>query len=212
MKLGAIAESKLLSSAGEPGVALLQSTSRGAVAVHVLMMLPVAALSLLPFGLVIAEAAGRPEVTNLLLGRPLSAMLLLAGLAASAGLLASAAAKTMERLGRRQVVTISNGRVTVMENRPWGSRSWQEALSAYEGVAHHIRASLSGSRHEMVLVHPDKRRSILLDFGPAVREADLAAMADRLGMPVVPAKALYRAASIPTAFRTPLSTQRASVG
>jgi hypothetical protein len=59
------------------------------------------------------------------------------------------------------------------------------------GLAHHIRASLSGARHEIVLVHPDRARSVLLAFDAQVREADLKAMAAQLGLPVVPASLIY---------------------
>jgi hypothetical protein len=59
-------------------------------------------------------------------------------------------------------------------------------------VAHHIRASLSGARHEIVLVHADRRRSVLLHFADRVLESELAAVARRLELPVVPARWIYR--------------------
>jgi hypothetical protein len=69
--------------------------------------------------------------------------------------------------------------------------SFETPLASYAGVAHHIRASLSGNRHELILVHPDPARTVLVAVAPRFGESDIQRLCLLLGHREVPAKALY---------------------
>jgi hypothetical protein len=191
MHLGAIGRIRPLTDPSEDAFAFEQSGSRASALAKVGLLAPVALVCVVPFGWVAAEAAGRPEALQLLTDRPLSATLLLVGLLLATLLIAVPARTALAEIGRRRTVCIANDTVTVTEETPFGRQVWSEPLAAYTGLAHHIRASLSGARHEIILVHADRRRSVLLHFDAVVREQDLQAMSTRLGLPVVPARSVY---------------------
>ena len=60
--------------------------------------------------------------------------------------------------------------------------AWSEPLAQYAGVAHRVRASLSGLRHELILVHRKPSRSILLDVSQRIAAEDAARVANLLGL------------------------------
>lgn len=191
MMLGAVGRIRSLTAEDDPIVAFEQSGAAGSALARLLLMLPVAAIGLLPFAWLAAEAAGRPEVLNALADRPGSALLLGLGLATVAGLLLYPTRAILDGFASGRTVYIADGQVSVAEDRLFGQRTWSEPLAAYAGVAHHIRASLSGSRHEIVLVHPDRTRSVLLAFDTSIRESELQLMAARLGLPMIPPRRIY---------------------
>ena len=80
----------------------------------------------------------------------------------------------------------------VEEGSPFGSWTWSEPLSAYAGVAHHVRASLSGTRHELILVHPEREKSVLLSVAPRTTQAEVNRVINLLGSFEIPPSALYR--------------------
>lgn len=179
---------------GEADVARLeQRASRTAVVATALMLVPVLAVCVLPFGLVAAKAAGEPGALAMIADRPLTMLNLALGFALAIALVAYPIRTLLDRIGRHRTVVLGPGRVIVTDRALTGERSWSEPLSAFRGVAHHIRASLSAPRHEIVLVHADPARSILLHFAPKVQQAELEDVARTLGLPIVPARAIYRA-------------------
>jgi hypothetical protein len=64
-------------------------------------------------------------------------------------------------------------------------------LASYRGIAHVVRTSLSGTRHELVLVHPLRAHRILLCMADRISEAELAHAARILRLPVIAASDLY---------------------
>lgn len=194
MRLGAIDE--ILSEQARPGalpLRLEQRSSRISTLFSLLLVIPVAAVCLLPFALVAAVAAAQPDALTNLIEHPLVAAQLAAGFLLTVVLVTYPALTIGHRLGRVQTVAIDAGIVSVNERSLFGTRQWSAPLAAFSGVAHHIRASLSGARHEIVLVHNDLRRSLLLHVAERVQESELEQMAALLGRPVVPGRAIYRA-------------------
>jgi hypothetical protein len=97
--------------------------------------------------------------------------------------------------------------VTVREVGALRSRAWTAPLSEFAGVAHHIRSTLSGLRHELVLVHRVRGKSVLLlQTANAVPQATLERAAALLALPQVSAGELYRLGVRSKPFPTPRPT------
>lgn len=86
---------------------------------------------------------------------------------------------------------IDNGVVSVVERVFVWAQRWQADLAEFEGVAHLVRTSLSGARHEIILVHPDRRKSVLIALSDRMSEQDVERVARVLGVEQVPAGAIY---------------------
>ena len=97
----------------------------------------------------------------------------------------------LARAGTARVVDITAGSVRVTDRGPLRSTTWTEPLGAYRGVAHCVRTSLSGVRHELILVHADARRHVLLAAAPAMPQSLLTRTASLLALPEIAARDLY---------------------
>jgi hypothetical protein len=51
---------------------------------------------------------------------------------------------------------------------------------------------LSGTRHELILVHPEREKSVLLSVAPRTSEGEVDRVATLLGHKVIPPSELYR--------------------
>jgi hypothetical protein len=123
---------------------------------------------------------------------PTAAVQALIGIGMSLLLLAVPARRLIHRFGRGRRITIDRGIITVSERSALRSRVWSTPLAEYRGLAHHVRANLSGLRHELILVHSDRARSVLLHTADHISETTLAQAAALLHLPRVPAAELYR--------------------
>jgi len=153
--------------------------------VLLLLLLPVATLALLPFALVFAHLVSDPAAIDGLLARPLKAFQL--GLAFT--LLACGLGVALDRafmaMGRSRTIEIVDGLVRVTDRGPVARTTWSAPLAAYDGLTRRIRATLAGTRHELVLVHPDRKLSLLIGFAPSVSDGVVSAAAAALGVPAI---------------------------
>lgn len=182
------------------------STVAQTVALAVLALLIAA-----PFAMLLVHLPDDPTSSGLLAEKPGSVARVALGLALWCGLLGWPAGRLLARLGRRRTVTISAGLVAVTEDGPLGRTLWSEPVDRYLGIAHHIRSSVSGNRHELILVHPDRRRSVLLAAAARITQAETDAAAFALAVVELPARALYErnARSYPVAVPTEFHSQAA---
>ncbi|MEQ1613614.1 MAG: hypothetical protein ABL904_12740 [Hyphomicrobiaceae bacterium] len=150
-----------------------------------------ATVLLAPFSLLMASAANDPASFLMTVQQPAIALQL--GLAFFTGV--AFVALPLRRLLRRSMqprrIVISGDRVAATNHRD-GAPAWSEPLSAYRGIAHHIRTSLSGAQHEIVLVHPDATKSIVLTSADRIDQPQIDAMAALLDVCEVPARTLYQ--------------------
>ena len=124
-----------------------------------LLMTTMAGLIVAPQIALAAYAFGSPEVRASLIahpGRPLSSLLLFAS-----GWVWSARSMLSALICHR-FVEIRGGEVQVIDQTPFSTSLRRTPLTTYEGIALDERSSLSGIRHEATLVHPDRRRSVIL--------------------------------------------------
>ena len=96
------------------------------------------------------------------------------------------------RVSRSRQVMIAADRVTVRETGLTGSTTWQAPITEFRGIAHNIRSSLSGTRHELILVHPQALRSVLLHFADQLPQSVIDCYSQLLGVPEVTSRELHR--------------------
>lgn len=176
-----------------------QVAASSAASSRILLLLPaIAALSILLAGVAIAAAAD-PGMLGAVVQRPLASLQIAAGLGIWAALFVVPASRAIGAIGRRRDVSIDDGIVEITDRSLLGHRTRSARVADYLGIAHHIRASLSGLNHEIVLVHADPVMTVTLVSGDRVTQAMLDAAKSALGLPEIPARAIYERVSGPTA-------------
>ena len=178
---------------------LVQTTSPGAVAGFALT----AALATLfvnaPIALVIAHALEQPGFVLDVTGRPVAALQLAAAFTAGLVVCTYALTRLIAVIGRRRTVTLDATRVHVVDQHFRRSRVWAQPLAAYTGLTHRVRATLSGSRHSLVLTHPDPAREITLYIGPRLDQASMLHWQQLLAQPELGAADKSTKARVPDA-------------
>ncbi len=99
--------------------------------------------------------------------------------------------RLIDGLARSRSVEIRDGQVTITQKRLFGAKTWTTPLADYAGVIHHVRASLSGLRHELILAHADRRNSILLAIADRFTQTEIDHVAALLGQREVPSASIY---------------------
>ncbi|MEZ5818602.1 MAG: hypothetical protein R3D44_16105 [Hyphomicrobiaceae bacterium] len=134
---------------------------------------------------------GQASGLSVLAERPLAAAQIAAGLSLWSALLAVPIARGLARLWVRREVRVRGNEVEIVSHTPFGIRRRYVSLDEYQGIAHHIRASLSGLTHEVVMVHPQAALNVTLHSGDRVTEAMLEECKRLLGLPEISARAIY---------------------
>lgn len=177
-----------INSDQDTGLEISQFASRTSAIFLLGMALPVAVGLVAPFALI----GLNPEAIWTLADKPVSAVLLGCGLVAAAFALVYCLRAGVARLSGRRRVNIRAGRIMVEQEGLFGVRRWSQPLSSYAGVAHHIRASLSGTRHEIVLVHERPEHDVLLAVSPRAPAVPACQVAGQLGLPEIEARQIYQ--------------------
>jgi hypothetical protein len=177
------------------------SASRASALARLMLILPAAMAVAVPLGLVASRAVTEPQTLALLAERPLATLQIGLGVGLWAILFVLPAWRALMRLFARRLVEIVDGNVTIRDRGVLADTTSKVALASYLGIAHHIRASLSGTVHEMVLVHPDQRRCVTLLVAERITQRTMDEASALLGVGQVPARALYDRAVRPAAER-----------
>jgi hypothetical protein len=165
-----------------------QAPEGGGRLVLAAVLVPILVAVMMPFWLVVTQLASDPAARAILADRPLLALELLTGLIVLFGIfgwpLLHLAARGLER--RR--VTIDGGLVRSEASGLFGPTSWTEPLAQYAGVSHRVRTSLSGVRHELVLVHRRPSRSVVIQCAPQISEEAVHAAARLFALAEIPSR------------------------
>jgi hypothetical protein len=156
------------------------------------VVLPIAVALLFPFALVIENLAGNPDARAVIAERPSAAIQLVLAFALLVSLFWWPLARLVRSLVSWRSITIDRHSVTITERGLFGLQIWSEPLSSYTGLAHHVRASLSGLRHELLLVHPDHAHSVLLAVAPRIAPEQVQEAAKLLGLAEISSREAYR--------------------
>jgi hypothetical protein len=159
---------------------------------HLILLSLLAAVVVLPQIGLAGYALSSPELRGAILAQPMVSLQLAIALVFWIGLFAWPLHALYARLTWRRTVEITAETVAVSDLLAFGGSTWTAPLASFKGVAHHIRSSLSGNRHELVLIHPDPKRSVLLMVADHFSDADVARMTHLLRLPQVAANELYR--------------------
>lgn len=158
---------------------------------------------LLPVLLIGLDATSNPQVVQSLIEHPGSAVLLSGGIMVGLGLLTFPLRAGLARLGSSGRVQMADGMVDVERKAVLGTERWSERLSAFCGVTHHIRATLSGPRHEIILVHPEPNRDVLLHLSSRHPQEGADHYARLLGLAELQPRELYSRRRSPPASIAP---------
>ena len=171
---------------------LIETCSRRAAIIMLVATVPIV-LAIGTTSLVLLfKAAVTPAVRATVAEHPALALEALAGFAFWVYLLALPLKRLTYRLCISRTVEIDEGTVRVIERRPFRTQTWSAPLASFQGVAHHVRASLSGTRHELILVHPSRRKSVLLSIADAMPQSEIDRVATLLGHKEISPSSLYR--------------------
>lgn len=142
--------------------------------------------------LLTSEAMSKPDAVSRALAQPFAAIQIVAGILMLSALLLVPVRRLVAGIGRAAIVEIDGNMVRVAEKAFLTARQFREPLDAYRGIAHRIRTSVSGIHHELVLVHPDARRDVIMVLDGMEPVMTPAAMIARLGLPEIMAGDIAR--------------------
>lgn len=146
---------------------------------------------LAPIALIALDALANPHVVNTLSANIGSTALLSTGVILAAALLLYPLRAGLNRLSGNAKVRMADGMVHFHGKGLTGPETWRAPLAQFCGVTHHIRATLSGPRHEIILVHADPEKDILLHVAPRHPKEDAVHFAELLGLAQLQPKTLY---------------------
>ncbi|KAB2848709.1 MAG: hypothetical protein F9K44_10075 [Hyphomicrobiaceae bacterium] len=96
------------------------------------------------------------------------------------------------RIGIVRRVLVEPTRVLFIERSLSGTVRLRCSTAEFRGIAHVVRATLNGTHHELILVHAEARRSILLMTAPLISQAVIDEVRLKLGLPEVPAREMFK--------------------
>jgi hypothetical protein len=171
---------------------LTQTCSQRAATAFLVLVIPAALGGTLAALAVIFQALLAPAARAVVGQHPALGVEIFAAIAFLIYLVALPTKRLVDRLATTRTVEIHGGLVTVTEGSHFRSWAWSAPLGSFTGVAHHVRASLSGTRHELILVHPERVKSVLLSVAPRTSQSEIDRVATLLGQKEIPPSELYR--------------------
>jgi hypothetical protein len=175
-----------------PTIRIVQLPARRTTGLLLLALFAVAALLLSPYFLIVTAALADQTVRDVASARPLATAQILAGLAFWLILLGFPIYRLLDALTRSRSIEITDGRVWVSDRAFGRVSSWNAPLTEFLGVAPFLRATHSGVRHELILVHPDRQRSLLIAMAPRLMQSDVNPVLAALGLAELPPRVLSR--------------------
>ncbi len=142
--------------------------------------------------MLIFETLVAPGPRAIVAQHPALGLEILTGIAFGAFLLGLPLKRLIDRLAAARTIFIDETTVTVTEIGHFRRQTWSAPRSSFTGITHHVRASLSGTRHELILVHPEREKSLLLSLAPRMSRSEVDRVVALLGCQEIPPSALYR--------------------
>lgn len=170
---------------------LTQTCSQRAATVLLTLVIP-GTIAVALAAVAIVQAMLSPAARTLIEQHPAQGVEVLAAIGFLIYLVALPTKRLIDRLATTRTVEIAHGMVTVTEGGYFRTWAWSAPLASFTGVAHHVRASLSGTRHELILVHPQREKSVLLCVAPRTSQSEVDRVAALLGHKQVAPSELYR--------------------
>lgn len=169
-------------------VRLEQTPSRAAPFLLAALAAPAAAVSLAPFALLAEHLTRDP---SLIADRPVTSAGLIAALVVWIGVFLWPIAVRSGRASSSRLIVVTDTHIVVTDRGWLGERTWREPISAYSGISHRVRSSLSGTRHELILLHADPSRSVMLRAAPRIAQGEIDHVAALLGCREIAPRVIY---------------------
>lgn len=194
------AVSKLSADQGqrEGALAISQQSCRLSALTQAALLTVLLALVLTPFAILAVEAILQPATRDKLMASPAITASALSGAGTWLAMFGIPAWRAARLLRWNVEIDIRDGTANVRHTTLFGTRTWKCPLGEFEGLSHIIRTRLTGTRHELILVHPDRERSLLIHMADTITHKEAEALATRLGLSQLPSGALIRPQSRPT--------------
>jgi hypothetical protein len=173
-------------------VRLVETCSQRAAAALLTLTIPLVVAAGLAALMLLWEALFAPAARAVLAQHPALGLEILAAIAFCAYLLVLPIRRQFRRMTLTRTVDIDERTVTVTEGSRFRTWTWSAPLGSYIGLAHHLRASLSGTRHELILVHPEREKCVLLSLADTMAQGEVDRVAALLGQKEIPSSELYR--------------------
>jgi hypothetical protein len=172
-------------------ITLEQSTSPMSTLIIGSFIAVAATVLLAPFGLLAAHATAEPAAFQAAISQPATAVQLGLALIVALGFVTVPLHLLLRRWQQPRRIIVSQQSVSASNAKGPSRGNWNEPLSAYRGVTHHIRTSLSGAQHEIILVHARPAKSVVLHVADRIGQPQIEALARLLNVPQVPTRTLY---------------------
>jgi hypothetical protein len=171
---------------------LTQTCSQRAATAFLVLVVPAALGGTLAALTLVLQTMLAPAARAVIEEHPALGIEMLAALGFLIYLVALPTRRLIARLTTTRAVEIAHGFVRVTEGGNFRSWTWVAPLASFTGVAHHVRASLSGTRHELILVHPMREKCVLLSVAARTSQGEVDRVATLLGHNEIPPSELYR--------------------
>jgi hypothetical protein len=135
--------------------------------------------------LVTTQALSEPETLTIALAHPMVTLQIVVGLLLLSALVLVPVRRLFARVGRASLIEIDDNVVHVRESGLLRTRVFSEPLDSYLGVSPRIRTTLSGIRHELVLVHADAGRDVVIVLDGSEQAGMLARVTQHLELPEI---------------------------
>ena len=166
-----------------------ERSSRVSALLRLMLIIPALIGVFVPLGLVAAQAA---DVAAVAQARPLAAaQITLASLVCMA-LFGWPAFGLIRRFGSRRTVHVDATLVAVAEVGPFIRRGHTQPLKDFAGICHVVRTSLSGVRHELMLVDRRRHRHVVFHTSDQISADTVMVAARGLGLPEIAARDVVR--------------------
>jgi hypothetical protein len=171
---------------------LTQTCSQRAATAFLVLVVPAALGGTVAALALVFQAMLAPDARAVVEQHPALSLEILSAIGFLIYLMALPTRRQLARLTTTRTVEIAHGRVAVTEGGYFSDWAWSAPLSSFTGVAHHVRASLSGTRHELILVHSERDKCVLLSVAPRTTQAEVDRVVTLLGHNEIPPSELYR--------------------
>ena len=149
------------------------------------LLLPVAGSVLVPFGMI---ALAGPNLLAMALDNPLAMAQLSLGALMWIGLFVVPVSIFARRHGIARTVDVTATDVTITETSALGRQTRVVPLGQYDGLVHVVRTSVSGIRHELLLVDFATRTRTVIHVADRIGRETVEEASQLLGLPEIAAR------------------------
>jgi len=184
---------ELVEISGEPHrlpITLRRSKPKLASLPGLLLMTTLAALIIIPqIGLAV-YALTSAELRAVFAANPIAAVELAVAFVFWTGLICWPLRNIIVAIASDRIIDIRNGEVMVIDRTPFSTHGWRLPLATYSGVTIQLRTSVSSVQSEVVLVHSDPRRSVILATAEKIGKGEILELCHILGLPLLRSDAM----------------------